>query len=45
MQGPTAALQARTQRPQARVLAQSNKILNYVGTNYSVTGKGTEAVG
>ncbi len=26
-------------------LAQSDRILNYAGANYSVTGKGTEAVG
>ncbi len=45
MQGPTTVSQARTQRLQARVLAQSNRILNYAGANYSVTGKDTEAAG
>ena len=45
MQGPTTALQARTQGPQARLLAQSDRILNYAGANYSVTGKDTEAAG
>ncbi len=45
MLGPTTALQARTQRPQARVLAQSDRILDYTRANYSVTGKDTEAAG
>ncbi len=45
MPGPTTVLQARTQRAQARVLAQSDRILNYAGANYSVTGKDTEAAG
>ncbi len=43
MPGPTTVSQARTQRQQARVLAQSDRILNYAGTNYSVTDKDTEA--
>ncbi len=41
-EGPTTVSQARTQRPQARVLAQSDRILNYAGANYSVTGKGIQ---
>jgi hypothetical protein len=45
MQGSTIVSQARTQRPQARVLAQSDSILNYAEANYSVTGKDTEAAG
>jgi hypothetical protein len=45
MPGPTTVSQARTQRPKARVLAQSDRILNYAGANYSVTGKDTEAAG
>ncbi len=45
MPGPTIVLQARTQRQQARVLAQSDRILNYAEANYSVTVKETEAAG
>ncbi len=45
MLGPTTVLQARTQSAQARVLAQSDRILNYAGANCSVTGKDTEAAG
>ncbi len=42
---PTTVSQSRKQRPQARVLAQSDRNLIYAGANYSVTGKDTEAAG
>ncbi len=45
MPGPTTVSLARTQRPQARVLDQSDRIPNYAGANYNITDKDPEAAG